>query len=174
MGEWLQVIPAVSGLVGALIGSGAALFGQHLERHHEMVHRRQSIAFAIAAEIEAYIDIVEHRGWVPLAEILCKQAANGTIPKVEGWLTEQEERKDPFPIFSANMANIGTLGTITGPLAQFYTRVIGIRTTVSSMQNGFYDDIGPEEFTAVARAEIDLWLETVVLGRKLVRDLRAL
>lgn len=174
MSIWLQVLPAVSGLVGALIGSGAALFGQHLQRRHELTHRRQSIAFAIAAEIEAYIDIIDQRGWVPIAEMLFKQASAGTIPKVEGWLSDQEQARDPFPIFSANMGNIGTLGQITGRLAKFYTRVIGIRSTVVDMQIGAYDDLGPEGVAHVIRGEIDLWLETAVLGRKLVNDLRSL
>ena len=174
MSVWLQALPAISALVGALIGSGSALFGQHLQRRHELTNRRQSIAVAIAAEIEAYIDIIDRREWVLLAENLFMQAKNGSLPKVEGWLSEQEQSKEPFPFFAANMVNIGSLGPITGPLAKFYTRVIGIRQTVVNMQSGYYDSIGPSGVAEVIRREIDLWHETAVLGRKLVRDLRSL
>jgi hypothetical protein len=173
MNVWLQLLPAISGLVGALIGSGSALFGQHLQRRNEFAHKRQSIGFALAAEIEAYLDIVEQRGWVRLTEELLAQARKGEIPKVDGWLSEQEQARDPFPIFLANMGNIGMLGPITGLLAKFYTRVIGIRATIADMQMGAYNDLGANGIANVIREEIDLWLENVVLGRKLVSDLRS-
>ncbi|WP_296101207.1 hypothetical protein [uncultured Agrobacterium sp.] len=174
MSTWLQILPALSGFVGVIVGSGCSLIGQHWQRRHDVTQRKQSISFAIAAEIEAYIEIVDQREWVQLAEVLIAQAIDGRIPKVENWLPEQEQAKDPFPIFASNMANIGVLGPITGPLAKFYTRVVGIRTTVTSLQLGVYDDLGPEGIAGVIRREVDLWLETVVLGRKLVQDLRAL
>lgn len=174
MNLWLQVLPAVSGLIGVLIGAGSALYGQHRQRQHELTQRRQSIGFALAAEIEAYLDIVEQREWVLVAENLFTQASNGNLPKVEGWLSEKEKTKDPFPIFAANMGNIGLLGQTTGPLAKFYTRVIGIRPTVADLQDGGYDDLGAYGVARVIRGEIDLWLETVVLGRKIVHDLRSL
>ncbi|MDP9854516.1 hypothetical protein [Agrobacterium tumefaciens] len=174
MSLWLQVLPAVTGFVGVLAGSGISLIGQHWQRTYDRQQKKQSIAFAIAAEIEAYIDIIDHRGWVPIAEMLFTQAQNGHIPKVEGWLSEQDQAKDPFPIFAANMGNIGTLGPITGSLAKFYTRVIGIRSTIADMQIGSYDGLGAQGVANVIRGEIDLWLETAVLGRKIVRELRDL
>jgi hypothetical protein len=174
MNIWVQLLPAVIGLVGALIGARAALYGQALQRRHELTQRRQSLGFALAAEIEAYLDIVEQRGWVLLAENLFKQASNGSLPKIEGWLSEQEKVKDPFPIFAANMSNIGLLGQTTGPLAKFYTRITGVRSTVAGLQEGGYDNLGPSGVANVIRTEIDLWLETVALGRKIVNDLRSL
>jgi len=128
----------------------------------------------LAAEIESYLDIIDQREWVLLAENLFTQASNGSVPKVEGWLSDQDLAKDPFPIFAANMPNIGSLGPITGDLAKFYTRVIGIRATVADMQIGAYDKVGPIDVAGIIRGEIDLWLETAVLGRKLVKDLRSL
>lgn len=169
-----QLTPAAFGLIGTLVGAAASLLGQYLNRRYEAKQKRTAIAHALAAEIDAYLDIIDRRKWVKHAERQALLGESGILPAFDGWLTEQEQSRDPFPIFSANMANIGLLGPSCSQIGRFYTSVVAIRTTVSQLQAGFYNDIRPEEIGKIVRDEIDFWLETVILGKRLIEQLRAL
>lgn len=171
---WPQVISGAAGLLGSVIGTVGTLYAQGSKRADELKQQRQAIGFALAAEIEAYLDIVQKRGWVRQAEALARKSLAGEIIEVAGWLTEDEQQRDPFPIFSANMSNIGMVGPSCQGLGKFYTSVVGIRTTVSEMQKGKYSDLSPPQMSTLIEQEIDFWLETAILGRRLVEQLRAL
>ncbi|MGV2106996.1 hypothetical protein ACQZ4X_13120 [Agrobacterium vitis] len=171
---WPQIISGAAGLIGSVIGTVGTLYAQNSKRSDEIVRQRQALGFAIAAEIDAYLDLMDRRDWVSQAEYLMDVAKSGQVPKVDRWITEEEQSRDVFPIFTANLSNIGMLGPSCKELGKFYTSVIAIRTTVTEMQTGKYDNLSPAVWVELIQEEIDFWLETVVIGRRLTDQLRRL
>lgn len=171
---WPQIISGAAGLVGSAIGTIGTLYAQNSKRTDEAQQQRKALGFAIAAEIDAYLDLMERRDWVMQAEHLLNVAKSGQKPRVDRWITEEEQSRDVFPIFTANLSNIGLLGPSCKELGKFYTSVIAIRTTVTEMQAGKYDDLSPSVWVELIREEIDFWLETVVIGRRSTDQLRRL
>ncbi|MEK1893781.1 MAG: hypothetical protein AAAB20_10970 [Rhizobium sp.] len=146
------------------------MIGQWLTRRHESAAKKTAVGYALAAEIEPYVDIVDRRGWVELAEQLANQARAGVAIKVDGWLTKDEKPND-FPVFNATLPNIGVLGSSARDISSLYSRVIAVRTTVSEMQNGAYSNMTPAQIAHLIDEEVALWRETISDGRKLVAKL---
>lgn len=171
---WPQIISGASGLIGSIIGTVGTLYAQSSKRTGEIQLQRQALGFAIAAEIEAYLGLMQRRDWVSQAEYLARMAQAGQRPKFDRWITEEEQTKDLFPIFTANLANIGLVGPSCSELGKFYTSVAAIRTTILELQAGKFDNLDLPALAELIQEEIDFWHETVITGRRLVTQLRSL
>jgi hypothetical protein len=117
---WPQIIPAVSVLVGALIGGIVSYKAQIAGKEADSRNARNSLSLAVAAEIEAYIDLMQNREHEKYAEALIAANQSGvqTIPKA--WISGHELISDPLPVLRANLQSIGLLGADAGDKFLFH------------------------------------------------------
>lgn len=163
---------AVIGMGGAVIGGSLVILGKFLEDRRASKARSRTLAFAIAAEIEAYLDLMEMRDHVSYARDLIRMNRGGTRRLPKEWISGFEREYDPLPVMRSAIPEIGLLGTLGGDVAKFYTQVTAVRATLMSADDGKYDDACAEDLAFIFEKELELWLATVDLGRLLTRILR--
>lgn len=169
-----SIISAASGLLGALIGAGAALLTQHLARRSELAKERKSLAAAIAAEIEAYLDLMNRRDMLGSLDLLTKRLGRGEQLSIKHFALPDEKPLDQFLIGPSVVTSIGLLGDLAADVAKFYTLVAGVRTTGIFAARGAYDAMQPEARGTLVKQERDVLATALDLGRELVPRLRVL
>lgn len=170
---WPQIITAASTLIGAVTGGFVTFTVQTRAKAIEREENRASLATAIAAEIDAYIDLMEVRKHEKNAMDLIAQNEAGNKLLPSHWMTSQEAGSDPFPILKANLSQIGTLGPVCDSLANFYSQVMGTRMTVLAAREGHYDHVSPSDVAKIMRTELDQWRNAMALGRSTASALRS-
>ncbi|KAB2694068.1 hypothetical protein F9K79_20795 [Ochrobactrum sp. Kaboul] len=179
---WPPIITGLSGLAGALIGAGASIISQLNTQRAAINNEVNGLKFALAAEIQAYIQMVRLRNQIPSAQQLIEanqraiahgriDASAAVLPK--DWLTSVEKNNEAFPVFRNNIDRIGKLGTICGDIVRFYSQATAIRLTLIATDEGKFDHIGPAEVIHIVESEINLWIETEALGRDIIKQLNS-
>lgn len=169
--EWSQLIPLGSGLVGTIIGGGIAYFTQMQTRREERVQKRTSLAIGIAAEIEAYLALMERRGHLALARRIADQP-EVTTSDMRGWITPFDLEHEAFPFTTKSIGDLGLLGGLAGDVTKFLMGVYGIKSTMSRAEHGGYDAHDSETRRCIVSGEADFWVEIVTDAHQLIAALR--
>lgn len=165
-------IIALIALAGTIIGGVISFGTQAWLRFYERKQQRQSLALAIAAEIEGYLKIVERRKQVQSAEILLQHALAGQRVSLRGFLSQNDTQMEAFPIADANLEKIGLLGVLSGEVVQFYTLARAVRATGVDANAGRYDTYTPAQMASLIEEELAVWRIADNLGNRLVKILR--
>lgn len=168
----VSIIGAASALAGAIVGGVATNWAQASQRRAEFRTRRRGLAAAHAAEIRAYLEMIEMRRYVQHAEQLHMALSQGYSVSLKGFMTEHERLTDPFPVYRSNIAEIGVLGPqLCGDLAIFHSWVSAVRSTIVRAEEGYYDTYAPEQSAELLREELAVWRDLTIRGRKLIEEL---
>lgn len=170
-GEWL---PAVSGLVGTVIGGCITYFGQKLSRDAEKKAERAALAGGIAAEIEAYLLLMQVRNHAAGARALAARIRGGSGEKLRGFLHEDNKPLDEFPVARAHMGDVGQLGDVCFDLAKFYALLAGVQTTVISAERGKYDSMSASDLADMIERETVLWEQSLALATSVLPRVKAI
>ncbi|WP_153045230.1 hypothetical protein [Sinorhizobium americanum] len=170
---WPQIITGLSGLLGSIIGATASYLAQTRSRNADIAARRRSLAFALGAEIKSFLEITERRGKIRMAEHMARQARSGMDVQLRGFLAEEERNQGQFPIYTANLSSIGSLGPITKELVLFYGMVNAVYLTIKRAEIGDYDTYTPAEKADLIEGEITIWRAAIDSGKKLSETLLA-
>ena len=84
----------------------------------------------------------------------------------------QDRQSEPFPVTYGNTDKLGLLGEDCADLAKFHSQMRGIRATVFNAEDGFFANAKPEDIAVVFERELELWQNTVRLGRSLAKRFR--
>src|SRR4026208_2368652 len=82
--EVQAIISGASGILGALVGGLTTWATQECARHRELSERRRALASAIAAETEAYLELMERRQHTERAEDVLKRLEGGENGSLRG------------------------------------------------------------------------------------------
>lgn len=81
------LISGIFALSGAVIGGLVTFGGQYYFRAKELRERKQALAYSVAAEIEAYLDLMECRDHVTYAQQIIDNNRNGTRQLPKAWIS---------------------------------------------------------------------------------------
>lgn len=167
-----MVITGATGLIGVGLGGFITYRVQEHALKFERDELRKNLSLAIAAEIEAYLEMIALRKHEEYAKSIIELNKKGirTIPK--GWISGFEANRIPFPVIMANLPNIGILGSICKNVVSFYSQSIAIRTTLISANEGIYDEATNADLAEIFEGELELWMKTKNLGKNIVNKLR--
>lgn len=172
---WPQIITGAAGLVGSVIGATASVWGQTVARSREYREKKKSLAYSLAAEIQSYLEIVERRNRLRLAEDLVRRARAGESVPLGGWFAGSEKAAEFFPVFKGSVQNIGILGSEASQLlARFHREIEAVFTTMKMAEDGYFNSLSPSERADLIEGELEVWRGAVNTGKKLVLDLYAI
>lgn len=163
------IVTGLFTLAGVAIGFG----GQFFLRSKELNERRKSLANAIAAEIEAYLDLMKRRDVETYAQqiININKKGNRHLPKV--WISGFEKGAEPFPVLKSTLSEIGLLGDANNLVSKFYSQAMAVRITIMSIDEGKYENAIAKDLAVIFEQELKLWKDTVKVGREAVAKLLA-
>jgi hypothetical protein len=168
-----SLIAAGSGLVGTVIGGLISYLTQAGRAKAEEKRRRISMATSLAAEVEAYLELMNRRGHSVNARALAAQFRAGQNVKLRGFALTDDTALGQFPLFMKLMPQIGELGSVCSDVAKFYTLIAGVRTTCIAAERGQYDNWSSTAQANLIEAEVDVWESALALGKELVPRLRS-
>lgn len=157
-------------VIGAAVSSGTQLFAQWRTR----MHKRRAIALAIAAEIEALIEITDDNGYVSQFQNIADQLEKDLQIPFKGRIAAFLPDSNPFPVVKAHLGDIGMMGNCAGDIIKFCTRTMGIRGTWTKADDGGYELLPPAQKAKLIRDTLKRWENLVVLGKGLIARLRKL
>jgi hypothetical protein len=169
-----SLIAAGSGLLGVIIGGFISYYTQAGQAKEERKQRRISMATSIAAEIEAYLDLMHFRRHSEKAKNMAAMLRAGQIVELRGFAFADDTPLAQFPVFSKLMDKIGELGPICSDLAKYYTLIAGVRVTEISLERGQYDKLPPATKAQLIEDELKVWESALALGTQLVPRLKQL
>jgi hypothetical protein len=169
---WPQIITAGSGLFGTIVGGLISWGVQHWAKKQERQEKRSSLAIAIAAEIDSYLDLMKARDHVGNASKMIAANEQGIQVLPKKWMTDEERKASSFPIFDANLSQLGILGPVLSDIATFHRRVAAVRATIINAMEGAYNDMAPADIAEIMKAELVMWENAVAIGRSTARRLR--
>ena len=160
----------VFGLLGALIGAGAALGADIIRTAYSRRVEQRALARTLAATISSIIEMTEQLDYENLVMHWITALNNNqdfVIPDILG----NGPVRDPF--IDRTLDRVGLLHTnTTSDVIQFFIQLESIRMTLMSVSAGKYDGY-PSDKVYILEEVLRLWEETKGLGQKLVRELRA-
>ncbi len=170
---WPQVITGAAGLLGTVVGGFITWGIQHRTAERERAARKRALEVALAAEIDSFLDLMEHRNHVAAVRAIIAANRAGTHTLPGRWLTDDERKTSPFPFFDANIASLGLLDVDTlRDLATFHRRIAGVRATLISAIDGAFANTPANVVADIMERELALWSNAVSLGRAVARALR--
>jgi hypothetical protein len=114
---WPGILQTV---IGAVIGAAGAIGGGAFASWFTWQKERQSVASALAGEVQGFIDVVDSR---QIREL---------IPK--GYVFPIDDH--PFPVFEANVGKIGALPPdLAAEVASFYSHARGTVQDLRTVRN---------------------------------------
>ena len=160
--------------VFTLAGGGLVTFGtQTWLRHRERSQERQSLALALAAEIEAYLAMIERREHVKRGEQAGNAARAGQPVSLKGFISHYDGEFEAFPIAKANIGKIGLLGRLSGDVVAFYNWATAVRATLINANEGHYDGMSPADMAKLIDDDLAIWRMADTHGREQVKKLRS-
>jgi hypothetical protein len=166
-------IAAVAGIVGTLIGGAITFVTQRALAKDTRRAEANAVRLGIAAEIEAYLGIVDRRNHIDTAKVVLVALRGGNnVSMREFGVDKDEDPAEAFVVFNGNVSKLGALGAEAGDVTKFYISAMAVRTTARSAARGEFDAYTAEQKFWLLSTELDLWQETVVLGRRLIDRLR--
>lgn len=169
-----SVISAAAGLFGSIIGATATLLAQSAAHKRDQRDKRRSLSFALGAEIESYLDIIERRDRLRHAETLAERARSGQDVSLKGWFAASEMAVEFFPVFKGSLQSIGILGPDTcKKLGKFHREIEAVFATLKMAEAGEFDAFTPKDKALLIDEELAIWRGAVNTGKQLVKDLYA-
>lgn len=160
-------------LGGVVIGGVVTFGGQYFFHAKDLNNRKISLANSVASEIEAYLDLIERRGHVAYAKQVIENNSKGVRHMPKSWVSGFEKRTETFPVLNSVLPEIGLLDDASGLVSKFYSQAMAVRVTLMSVDEGKYDDASANDLTFIFSGELQLWEETVRIGREAIGKLRA-
>lgn len=171
--DFSPYVPALFGFLGTVIGAGVSYFAQKSMAMDARKVEARNLKLGMAAEVEAYLGIVDRRAHASNAASVIDTLRLGNDVLLRNFGMEKDE--DPaglFVIFSANTAKLGILGKDATSVLEFYLAAMAVRTTARSAQRGEFDAYTINQKVRLITEELDLWQETAAKGKRLVDRLR--
>ena len=166
---------ALGGTIVGVIGGGLATYWvQRWQSGKDRADKRRALAAGVAAELIAFIDLVEERDHTSAWKGTVAAMRQGHDLKLAGNAGPEGTVKEMFPFFFAQINSIGLLGDQTPDLAKFYTRLAGIYATMSKANKGAFDSRSLDGRITVLETEIALWENTLKGGRAVAVQLQAI
>jgi hypothetical protein len=166
-----QMSQALGTIFGAFIGGAAVLLGGFIAEAYRRHRDRQGIASAIAGEIAGLLYMTDKRQYPQIFEDILSRLESGAevqIPKLIGGTDHKFSTM--FPIIDRHLDKLGLLpDNLPERVVRFYQFVAGIRL---DMERLAANEINQDGRSFVIRSDLELWRETVILGERLVLDLR--
>lgn len=160
-------------LLSTIVGAFAAYFATRTQRREDRKVERVAIAVGIAAEVEAYIDLVTRRNYSDLVRHIIGQLNAGQNISLSTLLPSSGSIKELFPLSFSQLDKVGVLGEETYDLARFLTSLAGVLATIELARSGAFEYRSNAEKSAMLQAELDLWENTLRLGRHLSQRLKS-
>jgi hypothetical protein len=167
-----SLIAAGSGLLGTIIGGAISYCAQVGQVNAEQKRRRKMIALSVAAEMEAYLDLMERREHARNARAIVAMLRTGQNVQLRGFAQPDDTPLGQFPLFVRLMDEIGELGPICSDVAKFHTLIAGVRTTTIAAERGQFDGLDPTAKANLVESEVEVWENALSIGRALVPRLR--
>jgi hypothetical protein len=146
--------PILQTALGGMIGAVGAIAGGAFGSWFTWQKERQSVAAALAGEVQAIIDVID---WRQIVELI----PHGYKFPVDA---------HPFPVFEAHIGNIGLLpADLSAKVATYYAHARGI---VQDFQTIYKDAIHPGTETSF-RVHLAQNIETMLaIGKALIPELQ--
>jgi hypothetical protein len=141
-------------------------------RNADKENERRALAGAIAAELEAYLDLMTRRNHSKNGRDLANRIRAGSGDKLRGFLDKDSKPLDEFLLVKSQVGNIGILGDVCFDLLKFYTLLAGVQTTVISGENGKYDGLGEASLANMIETEIAVWESALAMAPSIVSRLK--
>jgi hypothetical protein len=165
------LIAALSGLIGAWLGSRGAVRAQLSKHKAEVEYARRSLAAALRGELLAYYDMIERRQQVQHAEAVLNRLKAGENVDLPVLLSERDE---PLPslVLANDYRAIGTLGpSIAADVARLASMIGAIRTTLTSVASGRYSHLDHPGKIDLLEGELILWRDIEIFGKRVAKRL---
>jgi hypothetical protein len=108
--------------IGALIGAGCAVAGGAFGSWFTWQKERQSVAAALAGEVQGFIDVVK---WREIRELIPLSGYKFPI------------NDHPFPVFDANIGKIGLLpANLASEVVEYYSHASGVVQDFQTINKG--------------------------------------
>ena len=162
-----SLIPVYAALFGALIGSGVPIAGKILTDRRDQIRAGKAVASQLSSEIQAILDIVAIRQYLPFIQ---QQLTN--LAGVAGGksILQIHVSDEIMPIYKSNLNNLHFLERDTqAKVVKFYRYLSALIEDVKP--GGAFND--PRfGFTVASGAQfLQIANETIALGNELVADL---
>jgi hypothetical protein len=167
-----SIIAALSGLLGTIIGGCISYWAQVGQANAEQKRRRKMIALSLAAEIEAYLELMKRRNHSASGRQLAAAIRAGQNVEIRGFALSDDTPLGQFPLFSMLMGEVGELGAICADLAKFHALIVGVRTTAIAAERGQYDRLSATAKADLIESELALWESALPMGEALIPRLR--
>ena len=168
-----SLVNGIFALAGVAIGGLVTFGGQYYFRAKELRERKQSLAYSVAAEIEAYLDLMERRDHVTYAQQIIDNNRNGVRQLPKAWISGFEKGVETFPILKSVLPEIGLLGDASSIVSKFYSQAMAVRITLMSVDDGDYEQADAKDLAYIFDQELGLWKDTVRVGREAIIKLPA-
>jgi hypothetical protein len=169
-----SLIAAGSGLLGTIIGGGISYWTQVGQVHAQQKRRRKMVALSLAAEIEAYLELMQRRNYSANGRQLAAAIRAGQNLQIRGFALSDDTPLGQFPLFAMLMSEIGELGPICADLAKYYVLIAGVRTTTIAAERGQYDRLSATAKADLIESELALWESALPMGEALIPRLRTI
>lgn len=167
-----SIISAISGLAGTIIGGCITYWLQRSQRQTDRAEERRALALGIAAEIDAYVELVEARNHSAAIRGFVALLRSGQNLPLSNLQRAEGKVRDYFPLFYTQLEKIGFLGEHAADLAKFYTRLAGVFATVESASAGRFDGYTIPNKITLLENELDLWENALRGGRAVAIQLK--
>jgi len=168
--DWTSGIFA---LAGVIVGGGVNFITQSAVDRRKRKADRESVAAALSAEIEAYLDIVERRRNIESARAVLLRLQNGESIPLRGFGVERDEKSAAiFPAYLALLPQLGLLGGTVSKVTKFYSLAMAVRSTARTAERGGYEHLDCRSKAKLLEDELAIWDELSCLGRALAKQLR--
>ena len=154
------------------MGGGITYWLQRWTRQIDRTEEREALAIGLAAEIEAYVELVESRNHGATVRQIISTLRNGQDVMLSQLLPIPGTVKNYFPLFFAQLEKIGILCENTSELAKFYTRLSGVFATLTSINAGHFDKLPIANKISLLEEELKLWENTLRGGRAVAIQLK--
>jgi len=134
--------------------------------------RRKMIALSLAAEMEAYLDLMKRREHAKNAGVIAALLRAGQNVQLRGFAQPDDTPLGQFPLFVRLMDEIGELGPICADVAKFHTLIAGVRTTTIAAERGQFDNLDPPAKANLIESEVAVWETALSIGEALIPRLR--
>jgi hypothetical protein len=146
--------PMLQTALGGLIGAAGAIAGGAFGSWFTWQKERQSVAAAFAGEVQATIDVID---WRQILEL---------IPR--GYKFPVDDH--PFPVFEANIRNIGLLpADLSAKVATYYGHA---REIVQDFRTVYKDEVAPGTETKFRERLVQNIETMLAIGKALIPELQ--
>ena len=169
-----SIISSVSALLGACVGGAITYWVQRVQRRADRLEERRAIAAAIAAELNAYIDLMILRDHTAHYREIVRQIRAGAVIPAATFKRSNVKLNEMFPAFFSQLSKLGLLGEVAFDLGRFFTLLAGVIATVAQFGSGHLDGVDMATRANLIEKEIDneVWEQALRTGRDLVPRLK--